>query len=242
MKRVVLMLLVLALVLCVGCNTLVPPETSGVSGSVTTTTTLSTAAQSTVSVLTTTTTQTMTTTSTPTVETTSPSTTVAMTSTTTTGATTSTTSKYTGPTYPPPDSFSSAEYSPAYKQLYSAVSSASLYKSGVPHELATDDPRLIRLMNVIAYAIETGQYGRVLGLATMDEVAQAVHDTPCMVEVIFEEMDEFSGTYKLIIVGDWIYRYIHPDFHSYSSYLDEQGNQMAHQDAFDVDLLTYAGF
>lgn len=238
MKRVVLMQFVLALVLCVGCNTLVPPETSGVSGSVTTTTTLSTAAQSTVSVLTTTTTQTVTTVPTMTVVTTTvPPTTVSTSMTSATLTTTSTSSKYTRPTYPPSDYFSTTEYGALYNQKFSAVSSAVVYKNGVSHELAVDDPRLIRLMNVLAYSFENGYGQRVLSMATVAEVAQAIQDAPCAVEVEFEEVDEVTGTCKFLIVGDWVYDYLHPD---HNGMLDM--GFVANQYLFDTDLLTYAGF
>ena len=126
------------------------------------------------------------------------------TETTTTEITSTETS--TGRTLPNITMFSETEYE-NYKTHFSPIKSASYRCNGTVEEISADDPRLLRLLNFIAYSSENAMDVWRQGYVFEDEVNSCLSTDYPMIEINFYNEKGRSGsaigdTPKIIICGD----------------------------------------
>lgn len=151
-----------------------------------------------------------------------------------------------------------------YSQYFSPVEKAVLYEDGVAKQIETDDPRLIRLLNLLAYARETMQYSCLQGYVYEEDTKSYYASNAKMIEISFLIDDESDhsihrDTPKILVCGDsyllfvdpntmqdgitethaerhWPFNNLAPDGANRSSTHMEWGND------YWLDLLQYCGF
>lgn len=94
-----------------------------------------------------------------------------------------------------------------YERCFAPVESALLYVDGTTQEIAADDPRLIRVLNFLAYAAETMQYSQTQGYLYEERISQYYSSDATMLEVTFAVDSESDhsihrDTPKILICGD----------------------------------------
>lgn len=94
-----------------------------------------------------------------------------------------------------PDEFSQTELENNV-EMFSKVTAAMLSVEGDAMPLETDDPRLIRLLNLLSYAVSVQDVAWMQGFADASYVA-SVEDDANRLEVEFQNGREFAGTFEL---------------------------------------------
>ena len=93
---------------------------------------------------------------------------------------------------PPIDTFSSIEYE-SYKYQFSSVDKAVLKLNGAEHPISADDPRLIRLLNVIAYSFSEMSDCLLQHYIEGEELKQCLSADAPMLEITFLNDGTGSG-------------------------------------------------
>lgn len=166
---------------------------------------------------------------------------------------------------PPIDRFSSTEYED-YEWSFSDLESATLYKNGNAEPIATDDPRLIQLLNFIMFSHNNGGDVYLFGYVKEAESNEIFQSGEPLLEVCFSSSSdvihsELAETRKIWIYNDyylifidrdrpgyywatenladkkWPYRSLLNDLRWEGLVTDEQLEGVVW-----LDLLTYAGF
>lgn len=93
---------------------------------------------------------------------------------------------------PPIDTFSSIEYE-SYKYQFSSVDKAVLKLNGAEHPISADDPRLIRLLNAIAYSMSEMSDQLLHHYIEGEELQQCLSIDAPMLEITFRNDGTGSG-------------------------------------------------
>ena len=93
---------------------------------------------------------------------------------------------------PPIDTFSSNKYEP-YKYQFSSVDKAVLKLNGAEHPISADDPRLIRLLNAIAYSMSEMSDQLLHHYIEGEELQQCLSIDAPMLEITFRNDGTGSG-------------------------------------------------
>lgn len=134
------------------------------------------------------------------------------TGTTTTGITTTETPIEN--TLPDITMFSETEYE-NYKTHFSPVKSASYRCNGTVEEISADDPRLLRLLNFLAYSSENSMDVWTQGYVSEDEINSCLSTDYPMLEINFYNEKGRSGsaigdTPKIVVCGDSYLAFVDP--------------------------------
>lgn len=142
-----------------------------------------------------------------------------------------------------------------YEMSFSPVESAVLYVGETQQTIDPDDPRLMRVLNLLGYAAETGQYVRTQGVFSEAEIDQYCSDSEAVLEVFFaadpEDSSEFRHAPKIRICADTYFLYMKngTDAEIHRPYL-EQAPENVKQSGINwngngecwLDILEYCGF
>lgn len=151
-----------------------------------------------------------------------------------------------------------------YGQWFSPVEKAVLYVDGAAQQIEPNDPRLIRLLNLLAYARETMQYTTLQGYVYEEDIHSYYSSNSKMIEITFSVDDQSDhsihrDTPKILVCGDsyilivdtntmqdgivethaerhWPFSNLAPEGANRSSTEMEWGND------YWLDILQYCGF
>ena len=168
--------------------------------------------------------------------------------------------KYNVAELPEMSNFSDTEYED-YAFQFSSVQSAKLITGDKEMPISSDDPRLIRLLNFLAYGLSEGHTEWLQGLVLEDEINCYLACDDMMLDVTFHQEGSHDNsthntTNRMILCGDSYLLFTGHDLDgnvcgerfwpyaglsrvrndSTSFYAGEWGND------FWIDILTYAGF
>lgn len=162
------------------------------------------------------------------------------------------------------NSFSSTEYE-AYRFQFSPVESAIFRCGDTEYPISPNDPRLIQLLNFLAYSEEKMFSTWLQGHVTKSEQAEMLSNEAPMLEINFRVQEDHKGyvhanALKAIICGDSYLLYTdshikdNPEYADYlvdrywpyGSLIVELNIDMLSYDGWGagywIDLVTYAGF
>ena len=160
-------------------------------------------------------------------------------------------------TVPAIDTFSGTEF--RIEKLYgSKIVSATLHQGGHTAEIAPDDPRLIRLLNLLTFSDDQGLTPWLQGLIEDAEIQERLSSDAVMLDIIMQPGSE-RGTFlekaKRIVVCEERYMIIYDGHVYYEGLVAEEfypfGDSVLEDDtaygeewgqAGWIDLLEYSGF
>lgn len=150
-----------------------------------------------------------------------------------------------------------------YETAFAPLESATLYVNGTQQEIALDDPRLIRVLNLLAHSANTQQTSLLQSLVREEKILTYYSSNAMMLEITFTVDPANKYLYKdypkLLISGDTFLGFIDPQITNYG--LDEmhaerywpyakvapdQTLRSAHDMSWGgdywLDILAYCGF
>ena len=150
-----------------------------------------------------------------------------------------------------------------YETAFAPLESATLYVNGTQQEIALDDPRLIRVLNLLAHSANTQQTSLLQSLVREEKILTYYSSNAMMLEITFTVDPANKHLYKdypkLLICGDTFLGFIDPKITNYG--LDEmhaerywpyamvapdQTLRSAHDMSWGgdywLDILEYCGF
>lgn len=150
-----------------------------------------------------------------------------------------------------------------YSQWFSPVESAVLYVNGTQQQIATDDPRLIRVLNFLAYSADSMLGFQTQGVVFQSEIEEYDFSGVPRLEVTFvaEAADKAGFRYspRILICGDTYFLYMNPETYASGdlelcaerhwpySKLAPEGAKRSDYDLslggdYWLDILKYCGF
>ena len=150
-----------------------------------------------------------------------------------------------------------------YETAFAPLESATLYENGTQQEIALDDPRLIRVLNLLAHSANTQQTSLLQSLVREEKILTYYSSNAMMLEITFTVDPANKHLYKdypkLLICGDTFLGFIDPKITNYG--LDEMhaerywpyaklapdptlrsAHDMSWGGDYWLDILEYCGF
>ena len=150
-----------------------------------------------------------------------------------------------------------------YETAFAPLESATLYVNGAQQEIALDDPRLIRVLNLLAHSANTKQTGFLYSVVREEKILTYYSSNAMMLEITFTvdpaNTHVYKGYPKLLICGDTFLGFIDPNivnygldemhaerYWPYAKVAPDQTLRSAHDMSWGgdywLDILEYCGF
>ena len=150
-----------------------------------------------------------------------------------------------------------------YSQWFSPVESAVLYVNGTQQQIAADDPRLIRLLDFLAYSADSRMGTLTQGVFSQSEMDQYDFQNAPVLEVTFAadaaDKTGYRNSPRILVSGDTYFLYMNPETygggglelcaerHWPYSKLAPEGAERSDYDLslggdYWLDILKYCGF
>ena len=102
-----------------------------------------------------------------------------------------------------------------YLQYFSPVKSAVLYVNGTQQQIAADDPRLIRLLDFLAYSADSRMGTLTQGVFSQSEMDQYDFQNAPVLEVTFAadaaDKTGYRNSPRILVSGDTYFLYMNPE-------------------------------